>query len=178
MDTKERRLGTAVLTVMVWRGEVIPVDDAGLAAALREADRNQVQGLLARAYPQRLPGLVRAVDVATAQFRDNLAAVTARLRDAGVLPVLIKADPEGDYLYTNFDLVVGDQSCTGWSRGSAFRWCPPHGWLRAHPRHPKGGCSPLTQTSCVSGWHMRCSRISRSTCPICWRSGHCWCPTW
>ncbi len=109
MDTKERRLGTAVLTVTVWRGEVIPVDDAGLAAALREADRNQVQGLLARAYPQRLPGLVRAVDVATAQFRDNLAAVTARLRDAGVLPVLIKADPEGDYLYTNFDLVVGDQ---------------------------------------------------------------------
>jgi hypothetical protein len=120
VDAKERRLGAAVLTAIVWHGQVIPIDDAGLAVALREAERNQVQGLLARAYPQRLPGLVQAVDAATAQFRHNLAAVTACLRDAGVPPVLIKADPEGDYLYTNFDLVVGDrwevarQALSGW----------------------------------------------------------------
>ncbi|SCL24174.1 hypothetical protein GA0070624_2871 [Micromonospora rhizosphaerae] len=102
-------MATAAVTAAVWRGEGGRIGDDLLALALREAERNQVQGLLARACPDRLSGLLRSVEEATGQFRYNLAVATARLRDAGVRPVLIKADPDGDYVYTNFDLVVGDQ---------------------------------------------------------------------
>jgi hypothetical protein len=109
VNAKNRRLATDVITATVWRGEAILVDDAVLADAASEAERNQVQGLLARAYPRQLSGLLRSVEAATAEFRDNLAAATARLREAGVRPVLIKADVGSDYVYTNFDLVVGEQ---------------------------------------------------------------------
>jgi hypothetical protein len=108
VNAKKRR-AVAVVTATVWRGETLAVDDAVLAAAIQEAERNQVQGLLARAYPQRLSGLLRSVEAATARFQYNLTEATARLRDAGIRPVLIKADPEGDYVYTNFDLVVGER---------------------------------------------------------------------
>jgi hypothetical protein len=104
-----RRIGTAVLAAAVWRDEASPVADDELAAALHEAQRNQVSGLLARAYPARLAEVHSAVAVATGWFRANLTEVTARLARAGIVPVLIKADPEGDYVYTNFDLVVGDR---------------------------------------------------------------------
>jgi hypothetical protein len=109
VNVTKRRSATTVVAASVWRGEVPQVDDADLTAALQEAERNQVQGVLARRYPERLADLLRSVEAATTEFRANLADATVRLRNAGIQPVLIKADPEGDYVYTNFDLVVGEQ---------------------------------------------------------------------
>ena len=107
--TTIERLASRVLVDAVWHGNRVPVDDDVLAVALRVARRNQVQGLLARSYPGELQDVLASVKTATALFRRNLAEATLRLRNAGIRPVLIKADPDGDYVYTNFDLVVGDQ---------------------------------------------------------------------
>lgn len=149
MNAKSRRLAMAVVAATVWRGEAVPVDDVVLAAAVSEAERNQVQGLLARAYPQRLSGLLPSVEAATAQFRHNLTAATARLRDAGVRPVLIKTDLEGDYVYTNFDLVVGEQwdaahrALAGWYVGTSGHPLEPDKVL-LHP--PSGPAAHLHRT--------------------------------
>jgi len=131
VNAKNRRLAMAVVSAAVWRGEAMPVDDAVLAAAVSEAKRNQVQGLLARAYPRQLSGLLRSVEAATAEFRHNLTVVTSRLRNAGVRPILIKADVGGDYVYTNFDLVVGEQ----WNvaHGALADW---HVATSGHPLEP------------------------------------------
>jgi hypothetical protein len=114
VKTEQRRLATTFLAAAVWHGAPMPADETIMAAAVREAARNQVQGLLARSYPEQLSRLLSDVERATAQFHDNLVAAAARLRDVAVLPILIKAEPEGCYVYPNFDLVVGDQFDTAY----------------------------------------------------------------
>ena len=96
----------------VWRADPIP--DPGpqpLAAALRLARRNEVEGPFVRAYAARLPGALARLDGAVAAYRSNLATACRLLESAGVEPVLIKASPLDDVTYSNFDLVVGDD---GW----------------------------------------------------------------
>ncbi|MFG3346139.1 lipopolysaccharide biosynthesis protein [Streptomyces sp. NPDC048018] len=95
-----------LLVDAVWHGRPRPATDADLSAALAVARRNQVEGVLARAYPDRLAATRAEVDAATALFRRNLFASTSLLRAAGIPTVLIKADLSGDYVYGNFDLVV------------------------------------------------------------------------
>ncbi|MEU7028374.1 hypothetical protein AB0A60_16985 [Streptomyces sp. NPDC046275] len=99
-----RALG--LLVDAVWRGRPGPATDAELLGALAVARRNQVEGVLARAYPERLAATRAEVAAATGLFRRNLTESTARLRAAGIPAVLIKADLSGDYVYGNFDLVV------------------------------------------------------------------------
>lgn len=110
-----------LLVDAVWRGRPGPAGDAELLGALAVARRNQVEGLLARAYPDRLAATRAEVDAATGLFRRNLAETTALLRSAGIPTVLIKADLSGDYVYGNFDLVVptghwhqAQEALTGW----------------------------------------------------------------
>lgn len=112
----------------MWHGNRVPVGDDVLAMALRVARRNQVQGLLARSYPAELQDELASVRTASDLFRRNLAEATLRLRNAGIRPVLIKADPNGDYVYTNFDLVVGEQF------ERAVRVLA--GWFTRTSRHP------------------------------------------
>ncbi|MET8506949.1 lipopolysaccharide biosynthesis protein [Streptomyces sp. NPDC004787] len=95
-----------LLVDAVWRGRPGPATDAELLGALAVARRNQVEGVLARAYPERLAATRAEVAAATGLFRRNLTESTARLRAAGIPAVLIKADLSGDYVYGNFDLVV------------------------------------------------------------------------
>ncbi|MCX2181380.1 hypothetical protein KV205_12680 [Streptomyces sp. SKN60] len=95
-----------LLVDAVWRGRPAPATDAELLGALAVARRNQVEGVLARAYPERLAATRAEVAAATGLFRRNLTESTARLRAAGIPAVLIKADLSGDYVYGNFDLVV------------------------------------------------------------------------
>jgi hypothetical protein len=121
-------VSSAVLVEAVWHGNRVPVDDDVLAAALQLARRNQVQGPLARSYPAELQEVLASVQTATALFRRNLTEATLRLRNAGIRPVLIKADPDGDYVYTNFDLVVGEQF------ERAVRVLA--GWFTRTSRHP------------------------------------------
>ncbi|MFC4472672.1 hypothetical protein ACFPH6_50870 [Streptomyces xiangluensis] len=97
---------TQLLVGAVWLGEIRPADDEELRAALAVARRNQVEGVLARAYPRQLAGPLTAVDAGNELFRRNLAQVTDRLQAAGIPAVLIKADAAGDHVYSNFDLVV------------------------------------------------------------------------
>ncbi|MFI8962795.1 lipopolysaccharide biosynthesis protein [Streptomyces sp. NPDC053493] len=97
-----------LLVDAVWRDRPGPATDAELLGALAVARRNQVEGVLARAYPERLAATRAEVAAATGLFRRNLAESTARLRAAGIPAVLIKADLSGDYVYGNFDLVVPD----------------------------------------------------------------------
>ena len=106
-----------LLAAVAWNGDPAPpADDATLAAAVALARRNQVEGRLAGAYPDRLAGELARVQRATAAFRCNLEQAAGRLQAAGVTPVLIKADPAEAYVYTNFDLVVGDD---GWAAAVA-----------------------------------------------------------
>ncbi|WP_327160256.1 hypothetical protein OHB11_34825 [Streptomyces zaomyceticus] len=95
-----------LLVDAVWRGRVRPADDEELLGALAAARRNQVEGLLARAYPRQLAATLTEVESAAGLFRRNLVESTERLRAAGIPTVLIKADPAGDHVYGNFDLVV------------------------------------------------------------------------
>ncbi len=66
-----------------------------------------------RAYPDRLAAELRALEAAVSDYRGNLARACELLDAAGVTPVLIKALPDDDFTYSNFDLVVGDD---GWDR--------------------------------------------------------------
>ncbi|MEV6327778.1 hypothetical protein [Streptomyces sp. NPDC051909] len=116
----ERRC-VRLLVDAVWRGRPGPATDAELLGALAVARRNQVEGVLARAYPERLAATRAEVAAATGLFRRNLTESTARLRAAGIPAVLIKADLSGDYVYGNFDLVVptgrwrqAQRALTGW----------------------------------------------------------------
>ncbi|MEU8519948.1 hypothetical protein [Streptomyces sp. NBC_01216] len=95
-----------VLVDAVWHGRPRPATEAELLGALALARRNQVEGVLARAYPERLATTRAEVAAATGLFRRNLFESTGRLRSAGIPTVLIKADLSGDYVYGNFDLVV------------------------------------------------------------------------
>jgi hypothetical protein len=106
-----------LLTAVAWTGRPGPAAaEATLAAAVALARRNQVEGRLAAAYPERLAGELARVREATGAFAHNLAEAARRLAAAGVTPVLIKADPAEAYVYTNFDLVVGDD---GWAAAVA-----------------------------------------------------------
>ncbi|WP_370409864.1 lipopolysaccharide biosynthesis protein [Streptomyces fradiae] len=102
----DERRSVRLLVDAVWRGRPAPATDAELLGALAVARRNQVEGVLARAYPERLAATRAEVVAATGLFRRNLTESTARLRAAGIPAVLIKADLSGDYVYGNFDLVV------------------------------------------------------------------------
>ncbi|MFJ9810304.1 lipopolysaccharide biosynthesis protein [Streptomyces sp. NPDC101158] len=95
-----------LLVDAVWHGRTRPATDAELAGALAVARRNQVEGVLARTYPDRLAATRDEVAAATALFRRNLFESTRLLRSEGIPTVLIKADLSGDYVYGNFDLVV------------------------------------------------------------------------
>lgn len=105
------RRAREVVVSAVWRdAPPTEVDDATLGAALRLARRNLVEGHLARAYPHRLASEVRRVHEARAAFHRNLEEASGRLAAGGVQPILIKADASEDYLYGNFDLVVGEDA--------------------------------------------------------------------
>jgi len=107
------RRGSAVLIAAVWHGRRLVDPGAELDAALHLATRNQVQGELARVYPDALAAELERVTQGNADFRHRLGEAVGRLRAAGVDPVLIKCDPAADFVYSNFDLVVGGR---GWSR--------------------------------------------------------------
>ena len=99
----------ALLHDTVWRGAAPrDVPDDVLAAALALARRNRVEATLARAYAPRLSQEAASLDAHSQAFRRNLRASSVVLRAAGVVPILIKADPALDYVYSNFDLVVGE----------------------------------------------------------------------
>ncbi|MFF9852534.1 lipopolysaccharide biosynthesis protein [Streptomyces litmocidini] len=119
----------ALLVDAVWRNRVRPAGGEELLRALAAARRNQVEGLLARAYPRQLAATLDEVERATALFRRNLVESTDRLRAAGVPTVLIKADLSGDYVYGNFDLVVppgrlpaAQEALDGWSAHRSVYW--------------------------------------------------------
>jgi hypothetical protein len=107
------RRGSAVLTAAVWHGRRLVEPGPELEAALRLARRNQVHGELARVYPDALGAELERVTQGNAEFRRRLGEAVTRLRTAGVDPVLIKCDPAADFVYSNFDLVVG---ADGWTR--------------------------------------------------------------
>jgi hypothetical protein len=104
----------------VWqRAAPRDVADDLFAPAFALARRNRVEATLARAYESRFAAEVASLDAHSRAFRRNLRDSSAVLRSAGVLPILIKADPAIDYVYSNFDLVVGED---GWDAAvSALR---------------------------------------------------------
>ena len=107
----------AVLTAAAWKQQALDdVDESTLHAAQGLARDNQVEGLLARCYPERLAVAAATVAARTAAFRTNLSQAAALLLDVDVQAILIKADPTEDYEYSNFDLVVGRD---GWKRALA-----------------------------------------------------------
>jgi thymidylate kinase len=120
---------TDVLVAAVWHGRRVDVSVAELDAALRLARRNQVQGALARVYPEELDDELDQVLHANAEFGRSLGDAVDRLRQGGVEPILIKTDPAADFVYSNFDLVVGPD---GWA--PALRAL--EGWARRRSGHP------------------------------------------
>jgi O-antigen/teichoic acid export membrane protein len=113
----------------VWRNEARHADEDQLRQALVLARRNQVEGLLARAYPEQLTDTLTEVNAETELFRRNLLEVTDRLLAAGMPTVLIKADLTGDYVYGNFDLVVppgqrraAETALAGWFTDRSRYW--------------------------------------------------------
>lgn len=96
----------SLLQDAVWRGIARDATYAELQRAAGLARRNQVEGRLARVYPRQLAHMLAEVRVANELFARNLGQVTGRLQQARIPAVLIKADLPGDYVYTNFDLVV------------------------------------------------------------------------
>lgn len=95
-----------------WHGDrVDDPTDAELQAALALARKNEVEPILVRAYADRLPNELVALDRSVEAYRRNLRDACKCLSDAGLQPVLIKALPDEDYTYSNFDVVVGND---GW----------------------------------------------------------------
>jgi hypothetical protein len=92
-----------------WPGRAVPAPTGELGPALRLARANQVQGALARQYPELLAEELHRVERATAAFDRALGEAGGILRRHGVDPVLIKCVPGADHVYSNFDLVVGEQ---------------------------------------------------------------------
>lgn len=103
-----------ILVRTCWLGQAVAgVSDDELAATLRLARRNDVEAGVVRAYAARLPVELAALEKAVAGYRENLGESCRRLAEAGVRAILIKATPDEDFTYSNFDLVVGDD---GWGR--------------------------------------------------------------
>lgn len=92
-----------------WPGQESPETIDQLDLALRLARANQVEGALARQYPQLLGYELRRVEQATAAFESAVTEAAGILRAHGIDPVLIKYVPGADHEYSNFDLVVGTQ---------------------------------------------------------------------
>ncbi|MFD4371291.1 hypothetical protein [Streptomyces sp. NPDC058486] len=97
---------TRLLTEAVWHRAAPPAADGQLARALVLARRNGTEGGFARAYPAQLASTRSEVEAATLRFRRNLAEVTRRLHASGIPVVLIGADPHGDHVDGDVDLVV------------------------------------------------------------------------
>lgn len=95
-----------LLTDAVWLGKPREATIPELQSAMAVAFRNQVEGRLARAYPQQLAYVLTEVKVANDLFARNLHQVTRRLQRAGIPSMLIKADVPGECVHTDFDLVV------------------------------------------------------------------------
>jgi hypothetical protein len=108
-----------------WPGRPFPEPTGQLDLALRLARANQVQGALARRYPDVLAEELRRTEQATRAFDRALSEAGAILRRHGIDPVLIKHVPGADHVYSNFDLVVGAQldesvaALTGWGARAA-----------------------------------------------------------
>lgn len=117
-DASEVALGQALAAA--WPGRALPEPTGDLHLALRLARANQVQGALARAYPDVLGAELRRVQEASEAFDQALSEAGAILRNRGIDPILIKYVPGADHEYSNFDLVVGEQlseavgALTGW----------------------------------------------------------------
>lgn len=106
----------SVITLLieaVWRGQARDVTESDLEAALILARRNQVEGLLARAYPQQLPHVLTEVRLANGLFVDQLHQVTSRLQQAGIPGVLIKSSLPNECVREDFDLVVRERQWDG-----------------------------------------------------------------
>lgn len=123
------KAGNSLLTEAVWRGNARSASDIELQHALMLARRNQVEGRLARAYPFQLARTLDEVRSANQLFLRNVGQVADRLRAAGIPAVLIKADLSGDYVYTNFDLVIPTQqwdaahaALSGWYAHRSRYW--------------------------------------------------------
>ncbi|HZS13852.1 MAG TPA: hypothetical protein VFC09_04580 [Candidatus Dormibacteraeota bacterium] len=131
-----------VLAAAVWQGQRLVEPGPTLDAALRLARRNQVQGALARVYPEALGAELEHVVQGNADFRHRLGEAVTRLQAAGVDPVLIKCDPAADFVYGNFDLVVG---ADGWARSleALGGWAARYSGHRLEPDklivHPASG---------------------------------------
>lgn len=131
----------ALVARAAWTGERGEASPTTLRVALDIARRNRVQGRLARAYPDLLGAETRMVAEAHSSFLRNLHQASALVRDAGAHPVLIKVDPEEDAVYSNFDLVVGEdgwehavQALSVWGRRNGRHPLEP-GKLLIHPPH-------------------------------------------
>jgi len=124
----QRTSAASVVAAAVWHGLRVVEPGPALDAALRLARDNQVQGALARVYPEALAEELARVVEGNAEFRQRLGEAVGRLRQRGVDPVLIKCDPAADFVYSNFDLVVGHD---GWAPALAAL----DGWTRATSRH-------------------------------------------
>lgn len=103
----------SLLTDAVWRGKIHRASTPELERALALARKNQVEGRLASAYPDRLSPVLAQVRMANHLLMRNLAQVTSVLGQAGIPSVLIKADLPGECVHIDFDLVVPEQQ---WER--------------------------------------------------------------
>jgi O-antigen/teichoic acid export membrane protein len=99
----------SLLTEVVWRAKVPHATPAELERVLALARRNQAEGRLALAYPQQLSHVLAEVRVADELLARNIRQVSGRLQQAGIPSVLIKSGEAGDYVHTDFDLVVARQ---------------------------------------------------------------------
>jgi hypothetical protein len=99
----------SLLTEVVWRAKVPDATPAELERALALARRNQAEGRLALAYPRQLSHVLAEVRVADELLARNIQQVSGCLQQAGIPSVLIKSGEAGDYVHTDFDLVVARQ---------------------------------------------------------------------
>lgn len=103
-----------ILVRTCWLSRPVPdASDDALVAALQLARRNEVEAPFVRAYADKLRDEMAEIDAGIAAYHRNLGEACELLARAGVRPILIKALPDDDYTYTNFDVVVGDD---GWDR--------------------------------------------------------------
>jgi hypothetical protein len=107
--TAEAAIALEQVLGAAWPGRPLPKPTDQLDLALRLARANQVQGALARRYPDVLAAELRRTEEATDALDQALTEAAGILRSHGIDPVLIKYVPGADHVYSNFDLVVGDQ---------------------------------------------------------------------
>lgn len=131
-----------LLVEAVWRGKPRPTSDAALRRTLSFARDNQVEGRLARVYPQQLADVVAEVDTANELFRKNICKVTDRLHAAGIPTVFIKGHLATDHVCGDFDLVVPDgcwqaacDALEGWYVDRSTYWLERSTKVQLVPRH-------------------------------------------